>query len=92
MVRFQFGIKAILIFTFVAAIVMAVFSQTGSIFSQILLTVLLANFAGAIVALIVTFVFRFPRDGGFREAQDQLIDEQLNSELGDESGIIRKEY
>ena len=64
----QFGIKNILIATFAAAVVMSIFVQGGPFVVNILLSVLLANFVGVVVALLVTFVFRFPRDGSLRDA------------------------
>ena len=54
----------------------AVFSQAGTFFSGILLTVLLANFVGVVVALTVTFVFGFPRDGSLRRKDYAPADEE----------------
>ena len=78
MQKIQFDIRFILIVIFFVSIALAIFSQSDSIVSSILVTVLLANFAGAVTALIVTFVLRFPRDGGFRnrEIDNEVVDEQ----------------
>ena len=67
--KFQFDIRSVLIVIFVVSVVLAIFSQSNSIVAGILAAVLLANFAGAVTALVVTFVLRFPRDGGFRDPE-----------------------
>ena len=70
MQKIQFDIRSILILMFVASILLATFSQSNSFVSRILLMVLLANFAGAVTALVVTFVFRIPRDGTLRNKNE----------------------
>jgi hypothetical protein len=71
MPRFQFDIRAAFVVIFVASMAMAIVSQPHLFVSRILLTVLLANFAGVVTALVVTFVLKFPRDGGFRDQESE---------------------
>lgn len=76
--KIQFDIRTILIVVFIASIALAIYSQSDSIVAGVLVTVLLANFAGVMLALIITFVMRFPRDGGFR---DQGFDNECGTDL-----------
>jgi len=78
-----------LLITFASAFVVAVFSQAGTFLSSILLTVLLANFVGAVVALVVTLVFGFPRYGSLRRKDHSAIEDEVMANLGDENGIAR---
>lgn len=71
MKRSQFGIKSILILMFFVSFIVAIFSQSGSLAQRILVAVLLANFLGVIVAIVVTFVLKFPRDGTYRIAPQE---------------------
>ena len=77
--KIQFDIRSILIVIFVASVVLAIFSQSDSIVASVLVTVLLANFAGAVTALIVTFVMRFPRDGSLRHKE---VDNEVVEDVG----------
>ncbi len=74
----QFGIRTIFLVTFVVCLVAAILSQNGTIAQRILLAILFSNFLGAVVALMVTFVFKFPRDGSYRSDPDD------ETEFGDE--------
>ena len=56
--------------TFATCLLLAIVTQPGSVVSRILISVLMANFIGVIVALVVTFVFKFPRDGTLREQNE----------------------
>ena len=66
MSRPKFGIRTLLWLTFIVASMAAFVVRDGSWITNLLLVILLANFAGAVVALFVTFVFGFPRNGGLR--------------------------
>ena len=65
----QISLKTILILVFCISFCLAIFAQGGPRVVTILVAVLMANFAGAVVALAVTFLFRFPRDGTLRTEQ-----------------------
>ena len=66
---YQFKLSSILLLTFAVAALLALVVQTGPFVANLILVVLLANFVGVIVALVVTFVLRFPRDGSQRQAK-----------------------
>lgn len=69
MPRIQFNIKLLLLLTFGISILLACIAHGQYFATKILLTVLLANFVGVIVALIVTFVMKIPRDGSLRNEE-----------------------
>ncbi len=59
----KFGIKTLLVITFVAASCAAIYSYAGM---QALVAVVLINGIGIFAGMFVTKVLGFPTDGGYR--------------------------
>lgn len=74
----KFGIKTLLVITFLAACCAAIYSYAGI---GALVAVLLINGIGIFAGLFVTKVLGFPTDGGFRTPE-------IRAEYG--QGIIEK--
>ena len=73
----QFSIRTLLIVTLVVGVAVAILVSGNRYLIQISGWVLAANLVGAIVALIVTYAMKIPRDGSLRgNPDDDSVDEK----------------
>ncbi len=76
----MYTIRFLFLLTLIVAVLVAIFTSGNMFLSETVRLILLANGLGALVAVVVTFVFRFPRDGSFRGNYDDKENDEIESE------------
>lgn len=62
----MYTIRFLFLLTFVVSIMVAIFTSGNRLLSETLRMALLINGLGILIAVVVTYVLRFPRDGSYR--------------------------